>query len=402
MCQTCQQDLKCAYNFQKRCQEIYNVYSNDSSLSSNDLENNVEQVFINETVKQEHVEENEDSDSEHNDSFEVDMDQNDTDNEQSFEQSPHEDGNQVPENTQTFEQSSREDDDQVLREPSNRFECGQCFKTFPKRSVLLIHEAAHNNLRNFPCPRTGCTSAFNIITRLMRHMRSVHKCNEDEISMLRHTHRNNPSVSKVKSPIVSRKTESPRVQCNICNKSLSNVKYLKEHIMLRHSKNAPYQCDVKSCGRKFIEWSLFERHQKSHEGIFDYICEFCGKGFVQRNVLNKHLQNSHQLSKEQISALNKKSCICSLCNLSFNTPEKLSEHRVMDHQIGDRFICDMCGKAFVSRVKMISHQKYHQDEKKMQCKMCPSNFFAEKGLKTHLRRVHSLSEAELYKAFQSF
>lgn len=63
------------------------------------------------------------------------------------------------------------------------------------------------------------------------------------------------------------------------------------------------------------------------------------------------------------------------------------------------FICDFCGKAYTSKAFLLSHQKYHKGVKNKKCIKCPSMFTEDKGLRTHLRRVHKFSEEELL-AFQ--
>lgn len=281
--------------------------------------------------------------------------------------------------------------DEFPHEQTRRFPCPECDKTFCRRSAYKTHQASHRNLRSFICPRESCGSAFNVLPRLVRHMRNVHRddLEESEISELK--------VSAPKRPAKAKSTNAPsRVQCKVCLKVLSNVKYLKEHMTLQHLKNAPHTCKVKGCGKKFTNWSLMVKHKKQHEGTFDFRCQYCSKGYTQRKILNQHLRNSHQISKAEIDAMTQSDCVCCDCNQTFGTPQKLSDHRALEHGSGEMFICDMCAKVFLSRIKLISHQKYHRGEKKKKCNLCPSIFTEERGLRTHLRRVHSMSENEAY------
>lgn len=134
----------------------------------------------------------------------------------------------------------------------------------------------------------------------------------------------------------------------------------------------------------------------------DFICKFCGKGYVERKVFNSHLRKSHQISQAEIDRMrwSTTGCEdgdskCKDCDLEFKTPQKLFEHRALQHGDGNRFICDMCGKVFTSKAFLMSHQKYHKNVKSKKCLKCPSIFTEDKGLKTHMRRVHKMSEEEL-------
>jgi KRAB domain-containing zinc finger protein len=299
--------------------------------------------------------------------------------------------------------SSKEENTKNEPDWSPRFNCPTCLKSFSKQSALSTHELSHLNLRNFECTRSGCKSAFNVLSRLIRHMRNVHSAEEDEIEIVKETSRKKNLPLKLPSKeIQSKQTkEKTRVQCSICKKELSNVKYLKEHLTLQHFDNAPYVCDKKGCGKKFVDHSLYEKHAKKHDGNFEYKCKYCTKGFVQRKTLNQHLRKSHQITQDEIEQIQKLSEKCAECGLIFKTSQKLSEHRAFSHNLGSKYVCDFCGKIFFSRVVLISHQKYHQDDKNKnkKCSKCPSSFTELKGLKTHMRRVHKMSEVDIFDIF---
>lgn len=87
--------------------------------------------------------------------------------------------------------------------------------------------------------------------------------------------------------------------------------------------------------------------------------------------------------------------MCQDCGLEFKVHHKLIEHRALKHGQGQTFICDMCGKVFTSKILLMNHQKYHKGVKNRKCFKCPSIFTEDKGLRTHLRRVHKMSEQEL-------
>lgn len=289
--------------------------------------------------------------------------------------------------------------EEYLTDIKNRFPCPECPKKFAKRSDLNTHQLSHSNQRSFKCPRKDCNSAFNVLSRLTRHLRKVHQAFPSEIDPIL-------KASKIERLKKASSDSCPTVdvtpvQCDICFRDYSCVKYLKEHRILQHySDDAPFACAQAGCNKKFTDWSLLEKHQRAHEGIFDYKCQYCGRGYVQRKVLNQHLKKSHQISQEKIDAMQRTDSFCKDCNVKYKTPRQFSEHIALEHGNGEKlFVCDKCAKVFLSRVKLISHLKYHQDEKKKSCSRCPSSFTEERGLKTHLRRVHKLTEGEIFEAF---
>jgi KRAB domain-containing zinc finger protein len=137
-------------------------------------------------------------------------------------------------------------------------------------------------------------------------------------------------------------------------------------------------------------------------GEFDFICKYCGKGFMQRKIYNQHLKKSHQVTQEEIDQFNWSANgqeagenRCKDCGQEFNVPYTLFKHRALVHGHGTKFICDICGKAFISKPFLVSHQKYHKGIRSKKCTKCPSMFTEDRGLRTHLKRVHKMTDEEM-------
>jgi uncharacterized Zn-finger protein len=144
------------------------------------------------------------------------------------------------------------------------YRCATCDKSFAKRSQLVAHEHTHENLRIYECPRDGCRSAFNVIARLIRHMRNVHTAEDDEIGDVKEHAK---SIRPAKKFEMKEKLPQGKVQCEICHKILSNARYLKEHMALQHLKTTKYVCKEKGCRKRFKILSLLEKHMRKHNGI---------------------------------------------------------------------------------------------------------------------------------------
>lgn len=167
---------------------------------------------------------------------------------------------------ESFEPLESSDDQSYVPDPDGiieKFQCPDCPKTFSKRSHLVSHKASHENLRVYQCPREGCNSAFNVSARLIRHMRNVHQAEEEEIADVKDLVKD---LKPKKAPVVKETVPKGKVKCEICNKVLSNTRYLKEHMTLQHLKNSKYVCKEPGCRKRFKILSLLERHMRKHSG----------------------------------------------------------------------------------------------------------------------------------------
>lgn len=174
--------------------------------------------------------------------------------------------------TETYEEyilpESSDEDQSYNTQPeyvdyTDNFHCPECNKTFKKRSHLTAHQSSHQNLRQFKCTRGNCNSAFNVSARLIRHLRNVHQADNEEIAHIKEKIKEQNSKKKQS---VKENVPQGKVQCEVCNKVLSNTRYLKEHMVLQHLKNSKYICKEPGCKKRFKILSLLEKHMKKHTG----------------------------------------------------------------------------------------------------------------------------------------
>ncbi|KAJ8975671.1 hypothetical protein NQ317_003171 [Molorchus minor] len=138
----------------------------------------------------------------------------------------------------------------------------------------------------------------------------------------------------------------------------SYVKKLKRHITVTHGNSSPNQ---------------------------DNSCQPCGKRFINRCALLRHIRLIHNAKKA------KKFC-CHICDKSFSVKHTLSLHVNKMHPTSERFQCDICNSSFFTRGEYMKHNRLHARNvsnkplSSMQCKMCLR--FCKKDLKRarYLRR----------------
>lgn len=66
------------------------------------------------------------------------------------------------------------------------------------------------------------------------------------------------------------------------------------------------------------------------------------------------------------------------------------------------WVCEVCGKAFVSKDKIVNHVQQHSGEKVHECQICHNRFSSKHYLKEHERRVHQFDCQHCSKIFDTF
>nr|XP_023012387.1 zinc finger protein OZF-like [Leptinotarsa decemlineata] len=164
----------------------------------------------------------------------------------------------------------------------------------------------------------------------------------------------------------------PRIPCDLCTKTFSIAKTLRNHVAVVHNNERPFQCQVclKSFGRK----ALLKEHENYHTGEKLFECKTCSKTFSKNSVLKVHLET--HVKRFQ----------CKYCSETFTCKTHLVKH---ERSHSDKpFQCEMCPKAFALKVYLVEHIRIHNGEKPYACRICFKCFTRNSHCRRH-ERTHS-------------
>ncbi|KAK8783224.1 hypothetical protein V5799_015431, partial [Amblyomma americanum] len=168
--------------------------------------------------------------------------------------------------------------------------------------MISIHGNPGDNAK---CPH--CPKVFKLMRSLKIHIRAIH-------------------------------SQESRKQCTLCGKLLATERKLQLHMALTHfgdpvdcqdntfSLLRPQKCE--QCDFKSFSYARLARHRVTHTGVYKHQCPECGKNFVVRDQMTRHIQVVHR----------KMHFACPDCPRVFYS-EKLFQHHHDAHRLGQGFPC---------------------------------------------------------------
>ena len=117
-----------------------------------------------------------------------------------------------------------------------------------------------------------------------------------------------------------------------------------------------------------------------------YLCDNCEFSSSQISKTKEHLKTKHNID-------NYKPYICSICDLKWDNSLSFIRHnqrKHAEHEERQKFICDLCGRALLSRTALKKHKIVHSagKEKNFVCDICGLATTTDWYLEKHKRQQH--------------
>lgn len=170
-------------------------------------------------------------------------------------------------------------------------------------------------------------------------------------------------------------------QCEVCSMKCKTSEELAQHREKHIEKD--YACRI--CNVKFVSAYYFSVHNFQHLKV--YSCPSCKFKTSSRNSLRGHIRRHEK----------KYSAYCRICGKGFITRALVDTHEEIHFDI-KKYECEFCKKKFsVKRYLDVHRQLNHRKElfgidSHFQCEFCNKKFSFEKSLRRHKSVIHHVGE----------
>ncbi|XP_061192084.1 zinc finger protein 239-like [Saccostrea echinata] len=259
---------------------------------------------------------------------------------------------------------------------ADEFECELCYGVFNSEYQLNLHMETHSEYvpsdgsgsdAEFDRPnkkykKSGRNDKNNKKTKKVRPKREkCKKCDKYYASLDKHIEKVHLAVKctkcdkifddglKMKAHILRVHSNRARFPCEVCKKSYSTKSFLRIHKESKHEKRV-FMCE--ECGGVFTSKENLNVHKRkhsekntSHRDMYQIVCDVCGK------TVKSHNRWRHMRTHSKTKALK-----CAVCGRGFNEKEQLDKHS-RTHTGEKPYKCKTCPKAFNHNVSLKAHMK---------------------------------------------
>jgi KRAB domain-containing zinc finger protein len=210
---------------------------------------------------------------------------------------------------------------------------------------------------------------------------------------------------------------SDKYTCQQCNEKCPSMFDMSEHNFMFHCSpdNRMYQCPT--CNYTCPKGGIMRKHIKHVHCSVKVGCPKCNR-LIRENYLQTHLENEHSDTIEKkfkctyeadctFSAAKKVNLLqhiqkmhkrdehtqkCDRCDKTFVYPSDLKQHVEKTHLGLRPFVCEKCGKGYLSQNLLAQHQAKptckHSGAKQYKCETCNIDFCVVLSYVKHYHMVH--------------
>ena len=252
------------------------------------------------------------------------------------------------------------------------YSCNECGKAFTQPTHLSVHRRTHNGLKPYMC--SICGKTFAIASNMRKHA-AIHDRDGTE-------HQIPIEAEPVAAPLFEPVAVKP-FPCSHCDMRFSALKKLAMHE--RRDHGTQHSCPHPGCLRICISASQLEKHLLTHSGEKPHGCPICQKRFTQKTHVTQHIATVHASPSGRA-----KSHVCPQCGKCFVTRGVLAKHMML-HTNQRPHQCSICDKAFVQKSHLTVHMNQHTGNRPFNCSECRKDFTTKQHLKDHLK-LHNNSK----------
>lgn len=298
------------------------------------------------------------------------------------------------------------DPDSVTPQPLSEEEiriqttCIFCKEVFPSKEELQEHENTHmNETGAFLCPQCDLTFLEKSFCKL--HILTSHSPEENMVE-----EKNvNPLQCRLCLKILNTQEtydahmkihDDESLVCKICNKRFNYPYTLRNHHLLHHSDDFPFECP--HCPQKFKLKRYMTKHvSDKHEG--DGVakpksdldtCKICDTPYVSKVDLLEHMKESHEhvINTHRKATDDSEKFACARCHKVYNTVDDFILH-VSNHRPKKKLVCDHCGNTFNTKSNLNTHVRLkHSTVRPFECDICNKKYALRTLLNQHVRFQH--------------
>ncbi len=258
------------------------------------------------------------------------------------------------------------------------FQCDKCQETFDNDKKKRLHEFGHtvhfSELSAWRAdPYFGIDEKYHSFVQRMGPPSRVHRVTCPEAGCAKEL-----LICDMYAHLRTHTNSTP-FQCTMCDAKFNAGLSLRRHISSCHldirDKPCPHCHAVFARGQHLANHIAYRHSTPAMRKRL--ICELCGEGFAERQLLNNHQVKKHEEKKNK--------CPYVGCRYAAHLRLDLTRHITAIHTLERPFLCTICGYAAKAKRTLTQHMLKHTGEKNYHCIQCPFKTISADKLKRHMR-----------------
>lgn len=245
------------------------------------------------------------------------------------------------------------------------FKCDMCYREYFDKDTLRDHLYTHFGHKPYKCVYDNCEYAFSHASGRRQHYKNHHSDG---------------------NKIINDTTNGEKLTCDICCRQYPNRKRLLIHLKRHQSERPIYECTI--CDKKYLDNSTLRDHMNIHNGESPYKCAYgCGKGFAHSSGRRNHHKACQLIQIKQEGGVIKPFILCDLCGREFLSKNRLLTHMKKHGMERPVYKCTQCPRTYLDKEAFRDHKNTHTGERPFECSFgCGKNFTHASIKRQHEKR----------------